>query len=466
MKKIIYTATAFLLGLGLQAQIKVWSSPSGYVAIGNTSTTPSSNLDVVAGDMNIHNLTNGYRINGNMVLWQNNQSSCLFVGNGAGAANTTGVTNTGMGYEALNKTTTGSSNTGIGYEALLNNTSGAYNTVLGYEAGNANSTGNSNTYIGFNAGLANTTGYGSTAIGCTAGASTSNGNWNTFVGYGADAGSSSYTNSSAFGTGAIASGSNYVAIGNTSVMTIKGQVNFGTYSDGRFKTNIKENVKGLEFIKKLRPVTYNVNTKALDDFLIQNMSDEAKKLHKASMDFTASSAMIHSGFIAQEVEQAAKKAGYDNSIVNLPANDKDLYSLSYAELVVPLVKAVQELSGTVDSLKQVIANAQVGNGNKTLDASIQGVSNVISGSSALLYQNNPNPFSQTTTVKCFIPKNSQSASLLVFDMNGSLKKTISIGSKGEVNTIINGRELVSGMYYYTLLIDGQEIDTKKMILTE
>lgn len=78
----------------------------------------------------------------------------------------------------------------------------------------------------------------------------------------------------------------------------------------------------------------------------------------------------------------------------------------------------------------------------------------------------PNPFSQTTVVKCFVPQGSQNASLLVFDLNGSLKKSFTINDKGMVNITINGNQLVSGMYYYTLLIDGQEIDTKKMILTE
>ncbi|HXB42312.1 MAG TPA: hypothetical protein VNZ49_17365 [Bacteroidia bacterium] len=55
---------------------------------------------------------------------------------------------------------------------------------------------------------------------------------------------------------------------------------------------------------------------------------------------------------------------------------------------------------------------------------------------------------------------------MIFDLNGSLKKTITIIAKGEVNVTINGKELIAGMYNYSLIVDGQEIDTKKMILTE
>ena len=85
---------------------------------------------------------------------------------------------------------------------------------------------------------------------------------------------------------------------------------------------------------------------------------------------------------------------------------------------------------------------------------------------ATLLQNIPNPFSQTTSIKCFIPSNSKASSLLVFDMNGTLKKTIPISGTGDITLAINGKELIAGMYYYTLVIDNNEIDTKKMILTE
>ena len=52
---------------------------------------------------------------------------------------------------------------------------------------------------------------------------------------------------------------------------------------------------------------------------------------------------IFSGFIAQEVEQAAKESGYEFSGVDKPGNENDFYSLRYSDFVVPLVKAVQEL---------------------------------------------------------------------------------------------------------------------------
>jgi hypothetical protein len=53
--------------------------------------------------------------------------------------------------------------------------------------------------------------------------------------------------------------------------------------------------------------------------------------------------MIYSGFVAQDVEKSADETGYDFSGVDAPKNEHDLYGLRYADFVVPLVKAVQEL---------------------------------------------------------------------------------------------------------------------------
>ncbi|MHB8261623.1 MAG: hypothetical protein ACYDCN_10890 [Bacteroidia bacterium] len=44
-----------------------------------------------------------------------------------------------------------------------------------------------------------------------------------------------------------------------------------------------------------------------------------------------------------------------------------------------------------------------------------------------------------------MPQSSQNASILVFDLNGSLKKSFAINERGTVNITINGNQLVSGM---------------------
>lgn len=184
------------------------------------------------------------------------------------------------------------------------------------------------------------------AVGVSASAS---GYQSTAIGNGAAA---SGQNSTAIGNGASVSNANYISIGNTSVTAIRGQVNFTTYSDGRFKRNIKNDVPGLDFILKLRPVTYtwdihkfNAHAQGKDAFAIQASFNEGEEeaIRKKER-------IVYTGFIAQEVDQAAKDARFNFSGVLKPVDDKDAYSLSYAEFVVPLVKATQELSRKNEAL--------------------------------------------------------------------------------------------------------------------
>ncbi|MEZ4960185.1 MAG: tail fiber domain-containing protein [Saprospiraceae bacterium] len=123
-------------------------------------------------------------------------------------------------------------------------------------------------------------------------------------------------NSIALGNGVSVSTDNTITIGNDQVTSIRGTVNWTTLSDGRYKTDVKEDVAGLDFINQLRPVSYELNSQP---------------------------GIRYSGFIAQEVEAAAERVGYDFSGVKKPQNSEDFYGLRYAEFVVPLTKAVQEL---------------------------------------------------------------------------------------------------------------------------
>ena len=55
------------------------------------------------------------------------------------------------------------------------------------------------------------------------------------------------------------------------------------------------------------------------------------------------------GFLAQDVENAAREAHYDFSGVQIPENPNELYSLRYSDFVVPLVKSVQEVNAKLES---------------------------------------------------------------------------------------------------------------------
>jgi len=260
--------------------------------------------------------------------------------------NTTGSNNTANGIQSLKLNTTGSNNTATGINALFANTTGFQNTANGSFSLQSNTTGNNNVAIGLNTFINDTTGSGNTVVGNFAGDLAKNDNNNTFIGFGANNTSGiALSNSTALGNGTAITASNQVRVGNSAVTSIGGKVDWTTLSDGRYKKNILQNVPGLLFILKLKPVTYNFDEQALNSFYKTGLRGNDNLL-------STKEKIIYSGFIAQEVEKAAIEAGYDFSGVDKPKSEKDLYGLRYADFVVPLVKAIQEQQQTLTHLQE------------------------------------------------------------------------------------------------------------------
>ncbi|MDX9798440.1 MAG: T9SS type A sorting domain-containing protein [Bacteroidales bacterium] len=85
---------------------------------------------------------------------------------------------------------------------------------------------------------------------------------------------------------------------------------------------------------------------------------------------------------------------------------------------------------------------------------------------AFLYQNTPNPFNTTTEIKYFLPEGSTNAYIYVFNLQGNLLLTYNLSDNGFGSVVINGSSLEAGMYVYSLVVNGQEAETKRMILTK
>jgi len=265
-------------------------------------------------------------------------------------ANTIGIGNTAVGSSSLFANTTGSVNTAVGDLALGNNTIGRNNTATGVQTLFLNITGSSNTAVGNNALSASTEASNNTVVGFNAAFTFNLGSDNTIIGTGADATADGITNSIAIGKDARATASNQVRFGNASTTSIGGIVGFTNLSDGRYKKNVKEDVKGIDFIMKLRPVTYQLDMAGINDKLKTGAGNKTNDVLKKGTDENGKT--IHSGFVAQEVEQAAKDAAYNFSGIDKPKNENDMYGLRYADFVVPIIKAVQEQQQMIKELKK------------------------------------------------------------------------------------------------------------------
>ncbi len=84
-------------------------------------------------------------------------------------------------------------------------------------------------------------------------------------------------------------------------------------------------------------------------------------------------------------------------------------------------------------------------------------------SDSKLRQNVPNPFRNSTRISFYMPENSNDAKIEIWNLSGELIKSIDITDKGDGAVNFNAENLTNGQYFYTLIIDGQVAETKKMI---
>ncbi len=114
-------------------------------------------------------------------------------------------------------------------------------------------------------------------------------------------------------------------------------------SDRRLKTNIQDSDLGLDFIRTLRPVSYNWKSGDKD---------------------------LHYGLIAQEAEEAIQAA--HKTAGRKPANiivdhDKktDRYGVRYTELIAPIIKSIQDLFAQVVGVKSDVETLKSDLASKT-----------------------------------------------------------------------------------------------------
>jgi hypothetical protein len=407
--------------------------------------------------------------------------------------NSIGSDNAAFGYQSLYNNSSGGANAAVGSQSLYGNTTGEYNTALGYQALYSNttagssvaigyhalylSTGASNTSVGYLALADNTSGTGNVAVGHTSGNFNNANTFCTFLGYDADqAVTTDFSNSTAVGNASRITASNQVRIGSSGVTSIGGYTGWTNVSDGRFKKDVKANVPGLEFINKLKPVTYHLDVSGISKFLNEDVSGEGDRETVENAESVTSSEdkeqITYTGFVAQEVETAAKEIGYDFSGIDAPQNENSLYGLRYAEFVVPLVRAVQELAEENSNLKmqnsdleermQKVEEMLSLSGNQQAEELRQ--QTVVLSGGAYLQQNVPNPFDHTTVINYFVPDEHARVQMQFLSISGEVLHAVDLSS-GKGSVTVTSEVLPSGTYQYSLIVNGKVIGSRQMIIS-
>ncbi|MDP2385306.1 MAG: tail fiber domain-containing protein [Bacteroidota bacterium] len=215
-----------------------------------------------------------------------------------------------------------------------------------------------------------------------------------------------------------------------------------SWSDRNLKENIDSITNALDKLKQLTGYTYNM---------------------KAS--FTGSTTnRSEMGLIAQEVEKIIPQI--------VMTDENGIKGVAYQNLIPLLIEAIKEQNKNltdqqyqIKTLQSDLNNCCQNSNNSNVNGSV-GISETENYFNAnWLAQNKPNPFNKETVIEYNVVQNGR-GSILIFDMNGKLLKTIPVKIPGKGSVTITSAELSAGMYYYTLVVNDVEIDTKKMILTE
>ena len=290
----------------------------------------------------------------------------IFIGCGAGKENTLNAGIIAIGHEAGSY---GISSDGGVYIGFRNRgASGGKTVAVGRDAG-SESGGQLSVCVGFRAGRVSAAGH-----------SAYFGQYSTMVGANTRPASNNDENSIAVGYDVTGHGANTAVIGNSSVTQIDpssdrgcnlGQVSYEfdavhcvsvtEVSDERLKEQIEDTTLGVDFIKRLRPVSYKFKDRAAEyEAGTQTVRNENGEEVEEPVQVLKQPALTHTrkhqGLIAQEVKQVLDDIGMDSSEFggyvdgNISGNG-DRYALRYQQFISPLIKAVQELTARIEALE-------------------------------------------------------------------------------------------------------------------
>ena len=376
----------FNIAIGYEAMVNVDEGTAG----GDADNNIAIGLNALAGG---DFAGNNRQLQGNIAIGTsaldstgaNEQIGTIAIGHQSLTALTSGAGNTAVGYQAGKYITDGGGNTILGYNAYGTTTSGTNltassdNTAIGKDAlggdwaddgGGAESNvalgsgtmvaaingANHNVAIGRHSQAGNISGDFNISVGSLSGDTITTGTHNILLGYHSEASAVDVTYEIVIGTGVDSSnafagaGTETVKIGRASdfiTCDFGENATWSHSSDIRIKKDIEDSELGLSFINDLRPVIYK--KKAPSEYPKEFTGYDENETERKNPD------KKHYGFIAQEVKEAMDKAGHSEFPVWSEGKD-GMQELGETELITPLIKAVQELSAEVASLKEQLEN--------------------------------------------------------------------------------------------------------------
>jgi Chaperone of endosialidase/Secretion system C-terminal sorting domain len=228
--------------------------------------------------------------------------------------------------------------------------------------------------------------------------------------------------------------------------------NLTSISDRKFKTNINDEEKIMNKIMLLKPKNY-----LFDVVKNKNMALSNKLQH---------------GLISQEVEEVFPELVQDAFAPSTSSNKNEdgkpeaYKGLNYIGFIPMLIKGLQEQQLQIEDLKKQLETKSANNTLVLTEKNSVNLPAEIENKAFSLSQNTPNPFSEKTTISYSLPADVNKALLAVFDLNGKMLLQFNLQNGKNQQVQVNGNTLSAGMYIYSIIANGQEVISKRMILTK
>ncbi|MFH1295681.1 MAG: T9SS type A sorting domain-containing protein [Bacteroidota bacterium] len=247
-------------------------------------------------------------------------------------------------------------------------------------------------------------------------------------------------------------------------------------SDSIFKTHVERLDSSLYKILHLEGISYDLREDNHQDTLVftDNKGNTYYSFHDPKF-FADSGQVVDSsvlaillaeqsrkyyGLIAQEVERVVPEL-----VRTMPDGTK---GLAYQSIIPLLIEAIKTQQTEIVEMRELLYESLSRNSSNQYNNDIneKKLNTVQSNKGkSFLYQNSPNPFSASTVIRYQLDKPANNGKILIFDMKGELLKTYYLTNQAPFEITVRGDELKAGMYLYSLIVDGEEADTKRMILT-
>lgn len=194
--------------------------------------------------------------------------------------------------------------------------------------------------------------------------------------------------------------------------------------------------------------SYKTNVTNIDNALDKVMSLNGVYFHWDTINYPNNnfSSRKQIGFIAQNLDTIIPEVVFTDY--------QGKKNVSYERIIALYAQALKELNNKVDSLSQ---------NNVRLNNSTSNNIDVDLTSDIVLYQNTPNPFGESTIIKYYLPSNITTAVMNFMDETGRKIKEVQLTQTGDGQITINAQDLASGIYTYSLYVNGQNVQTRRML---